>query len=57
MPLPETAVLPTLERRFMGNDGRYFFTNALRAEELAAEFDPFRHQDRVRVEIDLLRQR
>jgi len=57
MPLPETAVLPTLERRIMGNDGRYFFTDALRAEELASEFDPFRHEDRSQVEIDLLRHR
>lgn len=57
MPFPKTAVLPTLGRRFMGNDGRYFFTDALRAEELASEFDPFRHEDRAQVEIDLLRQR
>lgn len=57
MPLPELAVLPTLERRIKGNDGRYFFTDALRAEELASEFDPFRHEDRAQVEIDLLRQR
>lgn len=57
MPFPKTAVLPTLGRRFMGNDGRYFFTDALRAEELASEFDPFRHEDRSQVEIDLLRHR
>ncbi len=57
MPLPETAVLPTLERRIMRNDGRYFFTDALRAEELASDFDPFRHEDRSQVEIDLLRHR
>lgn len=57
MPLPETAVLPTLERRLQGNDGRYFFTDARRAEELTSEFDPFRHEDRAQVEIDLLRQR
>ncbi|MGH8604992.1 MAG: hypothetical protein ACREXR_20065 [Gammaproteobacteria bacterium] len=57
MPLPETAVLPTLERRLLGNDGRYFFTDARRAEELTSEFDPLRHEDRAQVEIDLLRQR
>jgi hypothetical protein len=48
MPLPETAVLPTLERRLLGNDGRYFFTDARRAEELTSEFDPFRHEDRLK---------
>jgi hypothetical protein len=57
MPLSETAVLPTLERRIKGNDGRYFFTDALRAEELASEFHPFPHEDRSQVEIDLLRHR